>query len=320
MALAIDTLNSVIKAKPITDGFVSQVYTQSPFLDFMRKGKAFVSRRVHDIRATLLYNQPNTFGAWSGSGTISLPSDYEALTEAVYNWGFYVGKDLITYKQWQTQEKTEDAILDFAQMRLTNLANSISKAMEANLFAEYDGSNHTVFGIPDIVSTTDPTNYAAGLGNIKVADLSLWKTQTATYSSTDSLAEQMYSMLLDIKDAGGDTKIIITDKDALMKYAKENYDKSGFLVQDRIPMSLGFKSGSSFQGIPIVMSDNVASGTMYFLDTDYLKLVVHPDANFKSTGWKQVAVNDLDLVNLTTLTYALICSKRNAQGVITGIS
>jgi len=320
MALAIDTLNSVIKAKPITDGFVSQIYTQNPFLDFMRKGKSFISIKAHDIRATLLYNQPNTFGAWSGSGTISLPSDYEALTEAVFDWGFYVGKDKITFKQWQTQEKTEDAILDFAQMRLINLANSISMAMEANLFAEYDGSAHTVFGIPDIVSTTDPTNYAAGLGNIKVADLPMWKAQTATYSSTDSLAEQMYSMLLDIKSAGGSPKIIITGKASFMKYVKENYNKSGYLVQDQIPMNLGFKSGASFQGIPLVMSEHVASGTMYFLDTDYLKLVVHPDANFKSTGWKQVAVNNLDLVNLTTLTYALICSKRNAQGVITGIS
>jgi hypothetical protein len=323
MALGIDTLNAYLKIKPITDGFVNQVITQSPFLNLMKKGKAFVTKAGGDyIKVSLNYalsKDATSFQSWDGSTEITLPTDYSFATEGKYKWGYWVAKDLITYKQWMEQEKTEDSIADFAKNRLDNMAMNISREMETQLFTAYDGSS-TSFGIPDIAKTTDPANYATGLGDITVANGSWWAAHSETYASASTLVKQMYHMLNHLSVYSSTPTLIVTTQAVFEHFADEAFDKSGYLVHDEIPLKLGFKAGASFNGIPVVWSDQCTAETMYFLNTDYLKLVIHPDANFKSTGWQQVSTTNLNYLALTTLSYNLVCSNRAAQGLLITIN
>jgi len=326
MSLFQDTLNSFLKIKSITDGFVQQAVTASPFLDIMKKGKAFVTKMGGDyVKVGLEYALNTSFAAWDGEGAITLPTKGQYLSEFVtegrYKWGYHVAQDLITYKQYMEQEKAEDSIESFAKSRLSNMADAIGRSMETNLFTAYNGSTYTAFGIPDIVRATNPANYATyGLGDIDIGDMPLWKSDIDIYTSAQTLARQMFHMINSLAYNYGTPDLIVTTQDVFEIFADEAYQKAGYLVRDEIPLKLGFQTGGSFNAIPVVYSDKCTSGYMYFLNTKYLKLVVHPEANFKSTGWQQVATNNLDLLALTTLTYNLVCSNRAAQGALTGIS
>jgi len=321
MALPTNTLNSYLKVKSITDGFINQVITQSPFLDLMRKGKAFVTKAGGDyIKVSLNYALNTTFAAWSGAGAVTSTTGLTAYaTEGQYKWGYFYARDLLTYKQWMEQEKTQDSIEDFAKNRLSNMADGISRSMETQLFTAYDGST-TAFGIPDIVNTGNPSSYGTGLGDIAVADGSWWASHSETYSSSSTLVKQMFHMLNHLSVYGSTPDLIVTTQAIFEHFADEAYEKAGYLVHDEIPLKLGFKSGGSFNGCPVVWSDQCTAQTMYFLNTKYLKLVVHPEANFESTGWQQMATNNLDLLALVTIAYNVVCSNRAAQGLLITIN
>ncbi len=322
MALAVDTMNAYLKEKAITDGFVQQALTSRPFLDKMVKGGAHINKRGgKEVLVDLEYDLAGEFKAWSGVGDYNITqTTNETATEGKFPWGFYVGTDYISYKKWLEVEDSEDAIAKFAERRLSSLADKVGRGMELNLFSAYDGTSHTVFGLPDIISDSDPANYPAGLGDIAVADMPNWKAFMATYDSTKDLAKQMFSLWQKVTYYSGKPKILVTTMDILNVFAEQNYDKSGYLVADKIALDAGFDAGASFNGVPFVVSDQMPAGTIYFINTDYLKLVTHPAADFKSSGWKEISNTNPDKVNTTTVVYSLVCSKRNAQAAITGIS
>ena len=109
--------------------------------------------------------------------------------------------------------------------------------------------------------------------------------------------------------------------DLYEEYCENAYDKSGYLVKDEIATKLGFSVGASFNGIPFVFSESPnLNETIYMFNNNYIKFVVHPDANFKLSPWTQVSTTNYDYIALEDTTYSMIVSNRAALVKITGVT
>jgi hypothetical protein len=334
MALTIDTLNSLVKEKSIIEGLVSQVYEYNPLMKYFKNGKALVDvsggRR---IMVSIEYGNING-NNWSGAGEIPTGSDRpEFATEAWYDWAFYNASSKIPYKEWVLVEKGAYTVYDFAKKILDILARSVSQDFEKKFFQPWNsattiapGHNQKVFGLHQLVTDTDNLKDAADgttpiyVGDIKISDLPVWKSPVFTYDTNGTLVSNLMHAVNTMTYKWGKPDIALTSQAIYEKYCEDAYNKSAFLIKDEVATSLGFAVGASFNGIPFVFSEDPAlANTIYLLNSNYLKFVVHPDVNFKLSPWKQISTTNYDYLATMDVAYSLVVSNRNAQAKIVGV-
>ena len=330
--LTITTLNALVKEKPITKGFVEQVYTYTPILNHFKEGKAmYTVKGGNRIMASIQFG--NLVGKnWTGSGVVVDPTTLTRpaiASEAWYDWAFYNNASIIPYKEWLLVQKGAYTLKDYAKMILKKLAESTARDFEGKFFNAWNSSTSTpnkVFGLHQIIRDTgDLTDANDGttpisVGDIKIADLSEWKSQVDAYDTQKSLILNLMHSVNTVTHKWGKPTLILTSQAIYEEYCEDAYDKSGYLVKDEIATKLGFSVGASFNGIPFVFSESSAlDGTIYMFNNNYLKFVVHPDANFKLSPWTQVSTTNYDYIALEDTTYSMIVSNRAAQVKITGV-
>lgn len=333
--LTITTLNALVKEKPITKGFVEQIYSYTPLLNHFREGKAmYTIKGGNRIMASI------QFGAiagtnWAGHGVVVDPTSLNrpaVASEAWYDWAFYNNRSLIPYNEWLLVQKGAYTLEDYAKMILNKLAQGTAKDFEAKFFKNYDSTPATsnkVFGLHQLITATDPIvddylSTSRYVGDIHIADATTsgfnWFAQIDTYDATKSLILNLMHSVNTVTYKWGKPTLILTSQAIYEEYCEDAYDKSGYLVKDEIATKLGFAVGASFNGIPFVFSENAAlAGTIYMFNNDYLKFAVHPDANFKLSPWEQVSSTNYDYIALEDVTYSMVVTNRNAQVKITGV-
>lgn len=317
MALTYDTLNALMNNFP--EVIKSNVVENYPLWKYLTQHK--IGQPSGDkIEVYTVYGTP-TIHTWDGTATLT-PSETETSTKAVYDWAYSYVSEKIKYKDWLAAATAgKHAIASLAEEKAKAIERAFGLGLEENLFHAYDGSTYTFNGIPDIVNDSDPTNQSSGLGGITVGDASWWASNKLTYNSANGdLRWHMQKMkrILSVPPFGG-PDLIITTGDVIDKYAGEIMDKQGILPTNKA-IEWGFKDITPFAGIPVVWSPHCPSGTMYFLNSNYLSLVIHPKDFINITPWKEVSTTDKNLISNATLTAQLVASSRLAMGYITGIS
>jgi hypothetical protein len=315
MALT-DTLNSLMVNVP--EAIKNIVTEQVPLAKWALQHK--IGRLGgSEIKVPIMYDTPG-LTAYNGTTDTYTASRTEVLTQATYTWGMYYHTEAIYKKEWlEAAVGGKNAIANLAKVKSEAMQIGVQKGLETELFATYDGTTHTLNGLPDIVTNTDPTNQASGLGNIAVADLSTWIANVMAYDSANGdLRHHMSSMVRQISNIVGKPDLIITTGDVFDEYYDEIAAKQGFLGS-KIP-DYGFTSVIPFQGIPVTWSENCPAGYMYFLNSKAMSLRIHPEDFIKITPWEQKSTTDPTLVSTVSLTMQMVVSARNALGVITGIS
>ena len=325
MALTIDTLNALVKEKSIIKGFVNQIYQYNPLMDFLKKGKSLVDvKGGKRIMVGLEYGTVSGT-TWSGVGEIPTPQNRpEIATEAWFDWAFYNMPVKITYKEWMLVERGAYTLEDFAKKILDRMAKGAANDFEKYFFMNYStAANRPVFGLHQLISNTDATDGSntVKVGDISVNDESWWVSHVFTYDATAGLIKNMFKVLDTLTYKWGKPDLILTSQDIYEAYAFTSYDKGSFQIRDEFATKLGFQVGASFDGIPIIFStDPAVAGKMYFINSDYIKFVVHPEADFKLSEFKQISTTNYDYVAMIDTIYSLVVSNRNAHAVLTGIT
>jgi|GEM_PF-3392336 len=334
MALTIDTLNTLVKEKSVMEGFVNQIYEYNPLLKYFKEGKALVDvSGGNRIMVAIEYGNIQGYN-WSGIGEIPTSSYRpEFATEAWFDWAFYNASSKIPYREWVLVEKGSYTVYDYAKKVLDILARSVAKDFEAKFFQPWNsevtiavGNNQKVFGLHQIVHNADDLKDAKDnttpiyVGDIRIADLPQWSSHVFTYDNTKSLIMNLMHAVNTLTYKWGKPDLILTSQSIYEAYCEDAYNKSGFLVRDEVATKLGFQVGASFNGIPLVFSENPAlNGNIYLLNSKYLKFVVHPDVNFKLSPWQQISTTVYDYIATMDTAYSLVVSNRNAQGKIKNI-
>ena len=316
MSLTYDTLNSITRELAIVTQ--DNVLTSIPLVKYLTQHKLGQVDGQY-IEALTRYAVPN-LTVWDGDADL-VPAETETTTKARYSWAYAYTAQTISRNHWlAAKQKGERAIIGLAKDKMQAMEDGIKLGLDDELFTEYDTPTHTFNSLVDIVKATDPTHQASGLGGIKISEAPWWEANVLAYDdSKGDIRWHMQKMLRLCSRIGTKPDLIMTTGDIIDLYGDEIYSKEGILSQKSIEW--GFPNVIPFAGgIPVTDDDNATSGCMYFLNSNYLSLVVHPDDFFQVSDWRETSTTDLNLIAHITLTAQLITSARRGLGIITGIS
>jgi len=269
------------------------------------------------------YASNNTYQRYSGYDVLNVSAS-DVLTSAEYQWR-QIAINVVASGLEMRINKGDSKIIALVKSRIKNAIRTFKNNFSVDLYS--DGSlPNQIGGLQAIVSDT-----GTGLvGGIDSATWPFWQSilQSAaaplqggggiTPSTTAGIMESLMLPLYMALTRGDDQpNLIISSNDyftffevsqtSIKRYSGENPANkatAGFvsMMYKRAPVI--FDGGS---GIP--------TGHMYFLNTDYLDLVVHEDANM--TVLDQVKPYNQDAAVIPVLWMGnLVCSNRSLQGVI----
>jgi hypothetical protein len=207
-------------------------------------------------------------------------------------------------------------IINLAKAKLKNAQRSMSNGLSSDLFSDGTATNQ-MNGIQAIVADTG----TGTVGGINSSTFQFWQNQvfdasdnSVTVSAATIEAGMMLPLWLQCTRGNDTPDLIVMDSNyfsfyeasqsSLKRYAPSDEGKGGMISMKYKTADVFFDSSAS--GIP--------ANHMYFLNTDFLELVVHQDANMEIMPELR-SVNQDALVIPILFQGNLVCSNRARQGV-----
>ena len=272
-------------------------------------------------------------GAWTDySGSFAAPQVLPGLQNAEYNLAaFVVG---IPYFLFEGFVQQDAELVPIIWARMNDAGNYTSDQLATALWAAQSANTILMpFSINDIVSATDPAQGA--LGNLAVATNPWWEANVATmvsinaasqaWSRTNVLGGITYAQ----KHSGGEPpSCVILSPGAWMAVAADtigqeqyNVDKSGTYADAAEGATIGFPA-INIAGIPVYADLYQTTNTEMILPNfNYLQAKIHQEAAFAVAGPESLLPQfQLGYVMALFVLLSFVCSKRNAQSRVTGLT
>jgi hypothetical protein len=254
-------------------------------------------------------------------------SDQEFLTIAHDNWR-YLTDSIVRFGVDDQQNRGKNEIINLMTAKLDNSRDSLTDEMEAR-FCGSAGTDQ-FNGLQDIVAE-DPT--ADTLHNIASATYTWWRNQYLDYDDTSTVddfssdGDEWMNNMVNKCSKGQrmeSPNIILCGQGVWEAYFVTTVEQRR--VTNKTLGDAGFQN-IEFRGIPMVWSPQIAPtdgnatsgtnhGTMYFINTRYLKFKYDPSMFFDMTEWKAIPEQVNDRVAQIITGGNLMTNRRRAHGVI----
>lgn len=266
------------------------------------------------------YAENGTFAFYSGYDTLNVsPSD--VFTAAEYNW-----KQAAVAVSWSGLEMLmnngPEAVLDLLEERIKNAEGTMIDNLSVGLYS--DGTSYAgkqIGGLQLLVSDSG----LGTVGGISANTWTFWRNQVYSFAtnglvaSSATIQKAMNSMWLSTKRNRDQVDLIVADNNYYTFYWESLQAQQRF-ADDKMA-SAGFDNLKFKQADVIAdggLGGDAPSNRMYFLNTKYLKLVVHKDVDMVPLGpGERSAVNQDATVKLIGWAGNMTCSNRRQQGIIT---
>lgn len=284
-----------------------------------RKGKIRVEDGGYSIVAPLDYAENSTYQRYSGYDLLNVSAS-DVLSAAEYAWK-QVAVHVTASGLEIRSNSGKNRLINLVKARLNNAMRSYRNGMSQDLYSNGTASNQ-INGLQAIVA--DAGN--GTVGGIDSDVFPFWKNTvqsantplqgggsiTPGHQTIESLMLPLY-LELTVGDDQPDLIVMSNDyytyfeqsQTSIKRYMNEMEAEAGFVSLKYKKADVMFDGGS---GIP--------DAHAYFLNTDYLELVVHQDANMTELPQK-TAVNQDAIVIPIISQLNLVCSNRSLQGVMT---
>ena len=279
-------------------------------------------KRVEDggltIVAELDYAENSTYQRYSGYDSLDVSAS-DVLSAAEYNWKQSAVHVTASGRELRINSG-DSRIINLAKSRLTNAMRTFKNNLSSDMYSDGTSSNQ-INGLQAIVS-----NDGAGtVGGINSATYTFWKSTVQSAASplsgsgitvSTSTFENpfMLQLWLELSRGSDKTDLIVMSNDyftffegsqtSLKRYASEDKAQAGFVSLKYKTADVIFDGGS---GIP--------AATGYFLNTDYLELVAHRDAQMSEVPEMRAINQDAVVIPIIWMGN-LVCSNRSLQGIL----
>jgi hypothetical protein len=315
-------------------GVADNVFNSTPFWFWMKeKGRMVPQRGGRFIEENLEYAANNNI-VWVSKGSTVDLNDFEFLTVAQYQWR-YLAASIVRFGIDDQQNSGKAKIISLAQSKLDNTENSLITEFETRLCGG-PGTGGTagagelaIDGLQCLVAN-DPTNTGLfggdgiPVGGIdsSLAQYAWWRNQyynfTGVSFATGGVA-RMRTMLNNCMNNRTEDRpdILLSDQTTYEYY--ENANLSYYRITNNKLADAGFEN-QTFKNIPMVWSPSAQAGSLYFLNTRFLKFIYDPAMYFDMTEWKPIPdqINDRAAQIITACT--LTTDRRRVHGVIYNIN
>lgn len=279
-----------------------------------KKGNIVKKDGGYEIVRPLDYAANATYQRFSGFDTLNVSAS-EVLSAAKYDW-CQAAIHVVASGRELRMNSGSNQIADLAKARLKNAIRTAANNMSVDLYSSGALTNQ-MGGLAHLVST-DGTGT---VGGIVAGTYTWWKNQYREISGTgtwtkSTIKGEMNALWLSCVRGTDKPDLIVSSHDFYAAYWESLQDLQRFASADKA--EAGFQS-LKFASADVIFDSNSNFSTtaekMYFLNTDYLEMVVHTDANWTQAEDKMSVNQDAVVIPLLWMGN-MTCSNRSLQGVL----
>lgn len=267
------------------ESVTEQAYLKTPFIYWLKnKGKVKELRGYRRIEVPVEYGDNETVRWISKGDTVPL-IDSELVTMTYEDWK-YVSASIVRWMQDDQQNRNKAAMINLVELKLNAAERALYEDLERVVFADGSGAKEPN-GLQNLVTTAPTTGTLHGIDR---SANTWWRNQTKSATGAFSLygISDMRNCLNNIiKYSRSEIKqiVMVTDQTTYEAYEEEGYEI--YQLTDNTLFDAGFDS-LAFRGRPLMWCPSAPSARIYFLNTEYINLVIDPDYWMQMTEWKPI--------------------------------
>lgn len=292
-------------------------------LRLTKKGKVRTEDGGYEIVCPLEYAENSTYQRYSGYDTLNVQAS-DVLSAANYAWKQSAVH--VTASGLELRNNSgENQLIKLAKSRLMNAMRTFKNNLSSDLYSDGTASNQ-IGGLQAVVADTNTNT----VGGISGSTYSFWRnvvqsaaapiSGSAITPSKSTIKTLMNQLWLELTRGNESPDIIVSSNDYFTFFWESLQDNQRYVGNDTDLAKAGFNA------LKYVTCDVIADGGstlgsgipdshMYFLNTDYLELVVHKDANMTEVP-EMRSINQDAVVIPIIWQGNLTCSNRQMQGVV----
>ena len=274
----------------------------------------------YEISEPLEYAENGTYQRYSGYEQLNTQAS-DVLTSAKYDWQ-QVALHVTASGKELRMNSGRNAMINLVKARKKNAMNTAKNQFSVDVYSDGSESNQ-IGGLANIIQT----NGQGTVGGINSATYTFWRNQFKEMTGTDTAASpsvanaaamkaDMNNLWLSLVRGTDKPDTIVMTHDLyalyelgeqqLQRYASADLANSGF-------STLKYKSAD------VVFDDNTNFGTTdekaYFINSDYLYLVQHKEAQWTTDEEKKPTNQDAVVIPMYWMGN-MCCTNRDLQGVL----
>lgn len=285
-----------------------------------RKGKIKSIAGGREIVQELEYAENGTYQRYSGYEALNTQAS-DVLTAAKYDWQ-QIALHVTASGRELRLNSGKDAMINLVKARTKNAKNTAANNMSIDIYS--DGSlTNQIGGLANLIQT-DGTGTVGGINS---STWTFWQNQYKEMSGTDIAASPSAANAATMKSDMGTLWLSLNrgiDKPDLIVMTHDFYVlfETGLQDQQRYSDADMAKAGFNtvkYKSANVLFDDNTNFATTgekaYFLNTDYLYLFQHKEAQWSTDEEKKPVNQDATVVPLYWMGN-MCCSNRSLQGVL----
>ena len=253
----------------------------------------------------MLYGKNSTVGSYDAYDPIDT-TPQTGITSAQFNWKLLAGS--VTYSRVEAlKNNSKEKVIDLLEQKTMQLEESLRDEFNTEAFS--DGTTNSGKGVTGLQAVIAATGT---FGGISRSANTWWQAQRD--DNAQALSEPtMRTMFNNCSKNLTRPALILTTQTLFEKYL--SLVQPAYRIVNNEMADLGFQN-VEYMGVPIVWDVACPSGWMMFLNDRYLRIRVHPDADFKVTDRKEPA-NQLVFTQQVYWLGNITCNNCRFQGALT---
>ncbi len=306
-----DTITeNIFRANPLFYYLVGQ-YPKVAGQDVESRGRLLELDGGESIVIPIMYEKNTTAKSYSKYGTIDV-TPQEGITAARFAWKQTADTIIISGLEERQNAGSDTRVINLLEAKTKNAMMSMQEELNRQAFGSGTDSTLDMTGLQTICATTGT------VGGISRSANSWWQAKVT--SSVGSFAaggiDAMRTMYNNTTRGSDKVDLLISDQTSFERYEKTLQPQERYNNTDLA--DAGF-TNLLFKQTPICFDLYCPSGSMFFLNSQYLNLVVHKDANLETTPFVTPANQDAKVAKIL-FQGELTVSNSSRQGVLQGIT
>lgn len=287
------------------DKLTDNVFTARPLTYWlMDKGRIRTESGGTKLVEQLIYGQNDTVKSYSGYETINL-APQEGISAAEYEWKQYAASIAISGIE-EAKNNGEHAIINLLEAKIMQAEESLREGFNQMFFADGTGNGGKDWnGLGNLV---DDTTAVGGIDPATPGN-GFWSSYVDSTAGALSLLD-MATAYNSVSVGNDHPDMVLTTQTLFEKY--ESLLQPQLRYTDTKTADAGFQN-LLFKSAPVMYDVHAPAGTMFFLNSKYLKLVGHSDKWFTQTEFSRPENQDARFALI--MCYGnLVVSNRKKQG------
>ena len=280
-----------------------------------KKGNIKTVSGGYEIAEPIEYAENGTYQRYAGYEQLNTEAS-DVLTSVKYEWQQVALHVTSSGKEIRMNMGSKERMINLVKSRKDNALRTAANQFSIDLFSDGALTNQ-IGGLAHIVQTAG----TGTVGGIDSSTFTFWQNQVREMTGTDAytsstLKNEMGKLWLTQNRGADKPDLVVSSHDLYSVFEAGIEDRARYTDKDSA--GEGFTS-LKYKSADVIFDDNTNFSTtaekMYFLNTDYLRLVQHKEAQWTPDEEKRPTNQDAVVVPIYWMGN-LVCTQRELQGVL----